>query len=113
MWPPPAREAVADAPSRQFLQQQAGDMPTRVVAHIDEQGRVIIFRQETAMKFCKTGSPHVRNMNVSDLSLRLLMHNAAIVFDPLAITGGHFVGHGLDGANAGFFRGSILDGKLY
>src|ERR1700730_17403426 len=41
------------------------------------------------------------------------MHIAAIVFNPLTITGGSLVRKGLDGDNARLFGVGILNGKLH
>src|SRR6266702_6267536 len=52
-------------------------------------------------------------MDIADLILRLFMHIAAIVFNPLTITGGSFVRKRLDGDNARLFGVRILNGELH
>src|SRR5437588_9150778 len=52
-------------------------------------------------------------MDIANLILRLLMYIAAIVFNPLTITGESLVRKRFDGDNARLFGVRILNGELY
>src|SRR5438309_5748414 len=52
-------------------------------------------------------------MDIANLILRLFMHIAAIMFNPLTITGESLVRKRFDGDNARLFGVRILNGKLH
>src|SRR5947209_5900327 len=61
-------------------------MPSSIPAYIDEQRRIVIFSQVSAMKFSVSFRSHVRDVDIADAPLRTFMHFAACTIHPLSVT---------------------------
>src|SRR5258708_23157920 len=75
---------IADAPPRELLEKQLGNVPAAVVAHIDDQAVALAFQNEVAMELRKACRHHVRQVQVSDAPARAFMYPAAVAPPPAA-----------------------------
>src|SRR5258708_35136410 len=87
-------------------------MTTTVPAYIYKQSRIIVFSQIATVKFRIPVLSHIRNMNIANTVLRLLMHKATIALNPVTIAGRYFATQCLDDHNPCLLRVAIFDGQL-
>src|SRR5579884_1858508 len=88
-------------------------MPTPIPTYIDEQRRIVIFSQVSAMKFSVSFRPHIRDMDIADAPLRTFMHFAASTIYPLAVTGCIFLCQSGNSYNMRLTALRRFYGKLY
>src|SRR5258706_13683403 len=88
-------------------------MAATIPAYIDKQCWIIELCEVAAMEFSVAVRPHIRNMDVTNTSLRCLMNHAAVVFYPLTIASIPFARQGFNCDHPCFFCCSLLNGQLY
>src|SRR5436309_8656406 len=87
-------------------------MTTTVPAYIYKQRRIIVFSQIATVKFRIPVLSHIRNMNIANTVLRLLMYKVAAGLNPVTIAGRYFATQCLDDHNARLLCLAIFDGQL-
>ena len=81
----PARDVVADAFARQFLEQERRDVAAAIIPHVDDQRVAIELGEIPAMELREAPGTHVGNVQVADAAVGALVDVLAIALDPSAI----------------------------